>query len=95
LRCAVRRNLREQSALKSCQQSEAVALARQPLLLWLPAYRNLANQKQLLTPLNAEEIGITVSEEDQLDPEQSSAARRRRSSRTGPHPTHCSPCLCD
>ena len=53
-----RRNLREQSALKSSQQSEAVALARQPLLLWLPAYRNLANQKQLLTPLNAEEIGV-------------------------------------
>ena len=46
-----------------------------------PACPNLADQKQLLALLNAEEIGITLSEEDQLDPEQSTAAHRRR-----PHP---------
>ena len=39
-----------------------------------PACPNLANQKQLLALLNAEEIGITLSEEDQLDPEQSTSA---------------------
>jgi hypothetical protein len=36
--------------------------------------KNLADQKQLLAVLNAEEIGITLSEEDQLDPEQSTSA---------------------
>ena len=35
---------------------------------------NLADQKQLLALLGAEEIGITLSEEDQLDPEQSTYA---------------------
>ena len=35
---------------------------------------NLADQKQPLALLNAEEIGITLSEEDQLDPEQSTSA---------------------
>ncbi len=39
-----------------------------------PACPNLADQKQLLALLNAEEIGITLSEEDQLDPEQSTSA---------------------
>jgi 5-methyltetrahydrofolate--homocysteine methyltransferase len=39
-----------------------------------PACANLADQKQLLALLNAEEIGITLSEEDQLDPEQSTSA---------------------
>jgi 5-methyltetrahydrofolate--homocysteine methyltransferase len=35
---------------------------------------NLADRKQLLALLNAEEIGITLSEEDQLDPEKSTSA---------------------
>jgi len=39
-----------------------------------PACPNLADQKQLLELLRAEEIGITLSEEDQLDPEQSTSA---------------------
>ena len=39
-----------------------------------PACPNLADQKQLLALLGAEEIGITLSEEDQLDPEQSTSA---------------------
>ena len=39
-----------------------------------PACPNLADQKQLLPLLHAEEIGITLSEEDQLDPEQSTSA---------------------
>ncbi|HYM73938.1 MAG TPA: methionine synthase [Stellaceae bacterium] len=39
-----------------------------------PACPNLADQKQLLALLRAEEIGITLSEEDQLDPEQSTSA---------------------
>jgi 5-methyltetrahydrofolate--homocysteine methyltransferase len=39
-----------------------------------PACPNLADQKQLLSLLRAEEIGITLSEEDQLDPEQSTSA---------------------
>jgi 5-methyltetrahydrofolate--homocysteine methyltransferase len=39
-----------------------------------PACPNLADQRQLLALLNAEEIGITLSEEDQLDPEQSTSA---------------------
>src|SRR5579864_3311765 len=39
-----------------------------------PACPNLADQKQLLELLRAEEIGLTLSEEDQLDPEQSTSA---------------------
>ncbi len=39
-----------------------------------PACPNLADQKQLLELLRAEAIGITLSEEDQLDPEQSTSA---------------------
>jgi 5-methyltetrahydrofolate--homocysteine methyltransferase len=39
-----------------------------------PACPNLADQRQLLELLQAEEIGITLSEEDQLDPEQSTSA---------------------
>ena len=39
-----------------------------------PACPNLADQQQLLALLRAEEIGITLSEEDQLDPEQSTSA---------------------
>jgi 5-methyltetrahydrofolate--homocysteine methyltransferase len=39
-----------------------------------PACPNLADQRQLLDLLHAEEIGITLSEEDQLDPEQSTSA---------------------
>jgi transposase-like protein len=35
---------------------------------------NSDGEKQLLALLNAEEIGITLSEEDQLDPEQSTSA---------------------
>ncbi|HEX3860430.1 MAG TPA: methionine synthase [Stellaceae bacterium] len=39
-----------------------------------PACPNLAEQKQLLELLNASEIGIGLSEEDMLDPEQSTSA---------------------
>ena len=39
-----------------------------------PACPNLADQKQLLDLLRADRIGITLSEEDQLDPEQSTSA---------------------
>ncbi len=39
-----------------------------------PACPNLADQRQLLDLLHADEIGITLSEEDQLDPEQSTSA---------------------
>jgi 5-methyltetrahydrofolate--homocysteine methyltransferase len=39
-----------------------------------PACPNLADQKQLLALLGADDIGITLSEEDQLDPEQSTSA---------------------
>ncbi len=39
-----------------------------------PACPNLADQKQLLELLRADEIGIALSEEDQLDPEQSTSA---------------------
>jgi 5-methyltetrahydrofolate--homocysteine methyltransferase len=39
-----------------------------------PACPNLADQQQLLALLRADEIGITLSEEDQLDPEQSTSA---------------------
>jgi 5-methyltetrahydrofolate--homocysteine methyltransferase len=39
-----------------------------------PACPNLADQTQLLALLRADEIGIALSEEDQLDPEQSTSA---------------------
>jgi 5-methyltetrahydrofolate--homocysteine methyltransferase len=39
-----------------------------------PACPNLADQKQLLALLRAEEIGLTLTEEDQIDPEQSTSA---------------------
>jgi 5-methyltetrahydrofolate--homocysteine methyltransferase len=39
-----------------------------------PACPNLADQRQLLELLNAQEIGIGLSEEDQLEPEQSTSA---------------------
>ena len=39
-----------------------------------PACPNLADQKQLLELLRAQEIRVTLSEEDQLDPEQSTSA---------------------
>jgi 5-methyltetrahydrofolate--homocysteine methyltransferase len=39
-----------------------------------PACPNLADQRQLLQLLRADEIGITLTEEDQLDPEQSTSA---------------------
>src|SRR3954449_9224936 len=39
-----------------------------------PACPNLADQQQLLELLHAEEIGVVLSEEDQLDPEQSTSA---------------------
>ncbi|HEV8014578.1 MAG TPA: methionine synthase [Stellaceae bacterium] len=39
-----------------------------------PACPNLADQRQLLALLRAEEIGVALSEEDQLDPEQSTSA---------------------
>ena len=45
-----------------------------PLLVRLPPCSSLADQKQLLALLRAEEIGITLADEDQLDPEQSTSA---------------------
>jgi 5-methyltetrahydrofolate--homocysteine methyltransferase len=39
-----------------------------------PACPNLADQKALLALLRGDEIGITLTEEDQLDPEQSTSA---------------------
>jgi 5-methyltetrahydrofolate--homocysteine methyltransferase len=39
-----------------------------------PACPNLADQRQLLELLRAAEIGVTLSEEDQLEPEQSTSA---------------------
>jgi 5-methyltetrahydrofolate--homocysteine methyltransferase len=39
-----------------------------------PACPNLADQAQLLALLNADQVDITLSEEDQLDPEQSTSA---------------------
>jgi len=39
-----------------------------------PACPNLTDQGQLLALLNAAEIGVGLSEEDQLDPEQSTSA---------------------
>src|SRR5436853_64601 len=39
-----------------------------------PACPNLADQRLILELLRAEEIGLTLSEEDQLDPEQSTSA---------------------
>ena len=39
-----------------------------------PACSNLADQQQLLALLSAEESSITLSQEDQLDPEQSTSA---------------------
>jgi 5-methyltetrahydrofolate--homocysteine methyltransferase len=42
-----------------------------------PAWPSLADRKQLLALLGAEEIGITLSEEDQIDPEQSTTVSGR------------------
>lgn len=39
-----------------------------------PACPNLADQRQILALLRAEEIGVALSDEDQLDPEQSTSA---------------------
>jgi 5-methyltetrahydrofolate--homocysteine methyltransferase len=39
-----------------------------------PACPNLADQRQLLALLRAEEIGVALTDEDQLDPEQSTSA---------------------
>jgi len=39
-----------------------------------PACPNLSDQRQLLTLLGADRIGVTLTEEDQLDPEQSTSA---------------------
>ncbi|HEV8678549.1 MAG TPA: methionine synthase [Stellaceae bacterium] len=39
-----------------------------------PACPNLADQRQLLDLLGVDEIGLTLTEEDQLDPEQSTSA---------------------
>jgi 5-methyltetrahydrofolate--homocysteine methyltransferase len=39
-----------------------------------PACPNLADQRRLLALLNAEEIGLSLTDEDQLDPEQSTSA---------------------
>ena len=39
-----------------------------------PACPNLADQRQILDLLKASELGITLSEEDQLEPEQSTSA---------------------
>ena len=39
-----------------------------------PACPNLADQRPLLALLNAEEIGVFLTEEDQFDPEPSTSA---------------------
>ncbi|MDE2512845.1 MAG: methionine synthase, partial [Alphaproteobacteria bacterium] len=39
-----------------------------------PACPDLAQQRQLLTLLRAQEIGVSLTDEDQLDPEQSTSA---------------------
>jgi 5-methyltetrahydrofolate--homocysteine methyltransferase len=39
-----------------------------------PACPNLADQRQLLRLLSADAIGVSLTEEDQLDPEQSTSA---------------------
>jgi 5-methyltetrahydrofolate--homocysteine methyltransferase len=39
-----------------------------------PACPNLADQRALLALLEAEKIGVTLTDEDQLDPEQSTSA---------------------
>src|SRR4029079_19730800 len=39
-----------------------------------PACPNLADQRQLLSLLRADEIGIALTEEEQLEPEQSTSA---------------------
>ena len=39
-----------------------------------PACPNLGDQQQLLALLKAEELGITLTDEDQLEPEQSTSA---------------------
>jgi 5-methyltetrahydrofolate--homocysteine methyltransferase len=39
-----------------------------------PACPNLAEERELLVLLGVDEIGITLSEEDQLDPEQLTSA---------------------
>jgi 5-methyltetrahydrofolate--homocysteine methyltransferase len=39
-----------------------------------PACPNLADQRRILELLKADEIGVTLTEEDQLDPEQSTSA---------------------
>ena len=49
-------------------------LSRQPLFLRLPGLPQPRRPAQLLELLRAEEIGIVLSEEDQLDPEQSTSA---------------------
>jgi 5-methyltetrahydrofolate--homocysteine methyltransferase len=52
----------------------AQGLPRQPVFFRPPRLPQPRRQKQLLALLRAEEIGITLSEEDQLDPEQSTSA---------------------
>jgi 5-methyltetrahydrofolate--homocysteine methyltransferase len=39
-----------------------------------PACPNLADQRPILQLLRADEIGVALSDEDQLDPEQSTSA---------------------
>ena len=39
-----------------------------------PACPNLADQRQILALLKADTLGITLSDEDQLEPEQSTSA---------------------
>ncbi|MGA7868729.1 MAG: vitamin B12 dependent-methionine synthase activation domain-containing protein [Stellaceae bacterium] len=56
-----------EEARDPARRDAGARLPRQPLLLRL-------SQQQLLALLRAEEIGITLSEEDQLDPEQSTSA---------------------
>jgi hypothetical protein len=51
---------------------KAIAAAGIPSVI-RPA-RNLADQKQLREPLGAQAIGVALSEEDRLEPEQSTSA---------------------
>jgi 5-methyltetrahydrofolate--homocysteine methyltransferase len=75
----VHRRIRDELGFAAEDDSDPEALLRQGYRgsrysFGYPACPNLADQKPLLDLLGAEAIGITLSEEDQLDPEQSTSA---------------------
>jgi 5-methyltetrahydrofolate--homocysteine methyltransferase len=75
----VHRQVRADLGFAADEATDAEALLRQGYRgsrysFGYPACPNLADQKALLHLLGADAIGITLSEEDQLDPEQSTSA---------------------